>query len=111
MSKKAEVAPAYFGLPWPQLNDGLTYHDIVGPADAGLTLIEFYFRKYKNSAPLQGWLQRIQNKQITIDGKVVTLPDTELRAGAELVYHRLPWREPDAPYLLEVLFEDEYMVS
>lgn len=32
------------------------------------------------------------------------------RAGAELVYHRLPWREPDAPYLLEVLFEDDYLV-
>ncbi|XP_015164106.1 RNA pseudouridine synthase 5 isoform X2 [Solanum tuberosum] len=112
MSEKAELAvvTAYFGVSWPELNEGLTYHDIVRPTDAGLMLIEFYFRKYKNSAPLQGWLQRIQNKQITIDGKVVILPDTELRAGAELVYHRLPWREPDAPYLLEVLFQDDYLI-
>ena len=32
------------------------------------------------------------------------------RVGSELVYHRLPWREPDAPYLLEVLYEDGDMV-
>ncbi|KAJ8557173.1 hypothetical protein K7X08_002798 [Anisodus acutangulus] len=58
-----------------------------------------------------GVTERIQNKKITIDGKVTTLPDTKLRAGAELVYHRLPWREPDAPYLLQVLFEDDYLVN
>lgn len=33
------------------------------------------------------------------------------RVGSELVYHRLPWREPDAPYLLEVLYEDDDMVN
>nr|XP_009589059.2 RNA pseudouridine synthase 5 isoform X4 [Nicotiana tomentosiformis] len=55
--------------------------------------------------------RRIQNKQITVDSKVVTIPDTELRAGTELVYHRLPWREPDAPYLLQVLFEDDYLIA
>ncbi|KAG5621048.1 hypothetical protein H5410_006266 [Solanum commersonii] len=101
MSEKAELAAvtAYFGVSWPELNEGLTYHDIVRPTDADSDI------KLLNS-----WLQRIQNKQITIDGKVVFLPDTELRAGAELVYHRLPWREPDAPYLLEVLFEDDYLI-
>lgn len=34
-----------------------------------------------------------------------------VRVGSELVYHRLPWGEPDAPYLLEVLYEDDDMVS
>jgi hypothetical protein len=33
------------------------------------------------------------------------------RDGMELVYHRLPWREPDAPYLLQVLYEDDDMVN
>lgn len=33
------------------------------------------------------------------------------RVGSELVYHRLPWREPDAPYLIEVLYEDDDMVN
>ncbi|KAL0358675.1 UNVERIFIED_CONTAM: RNA pseudouridine synthase 5 [Sesamum angustifolium] len=77
----------------------------------GATLIEFYSRKYESSAPLHGcWQRRIHNKQITIDGCVVTDPNTILREGAELVYHRLPWKEPDAPYLLEILYEDNDVV-
>ncbi|OWM70169.1 hypothetical protein CDL15_Pgr026019 [Punica granatum] len=77
----------------------------------GLTLIEFYSSKYKNSAPLQGWLQRIQNGQITVDGTVTTGPSTRFSDGSRLVYHRLPWKEPDAPYLLEVLYEDDDMIA
>ncbi|KAJ8765985.1 hypothetical protein K2173_020501 [Erythroxylum novogranatense] len=100
-----------FGVPWPEFNDGLRYNDVVKPSDSELTLIDFYSTKYKNSAPLQGWLQRIHNGQITIDGSVVTEPSTILRSGAELVYHRLPWREPDAPYLLDVLYEDDDMIA
>ncbi|CAH9055112.1 unnamed protein product [Cuscuta epithymum] len=100
-----------FGEPWTEFNDGLTYHDLVRPADAGLTLIEFYSRKYKSSAPVQGWLQRIQNKQITVDGIVVSNPDARLRSGAQLVYHRLPWKEPYAPYVLDVLFEDKTLIA
>ncbi|KAG2552718.1 hypothetical protein PVAP13_9KG479400 [Panicum virgatum] len=34
-----------------------------------------------------------------------------LRDGCKLVYHRLPWQEPFAPYLLEVLYEDDDMVA
>ncbi|PON58552.1 RNA-binding S4 domain containing protein [Parasponia andersonii] len=100
-----------FGIPWPDLNDGLFYNDVVRPSDSDLTLIQFYSNKYKNSAPLRGWLQRIQNGQITVDGRVVRDPNTILRIGLELVYHRLPWKEPDAPHLLEILYEDDDMVS
>jgi hypothetical protein len=32
------------------------------------------------------------------------------RVGSEIVYHRLPWSEPDAPYMLEVLYEEDDMV-
>ncbi|PQP99379.1 hypothetical protein Pyn_11933 [Prunus yedoensis var. nudiflora] len=94
--------PQTFGLPWPDLNHGLLYNDVVRASDSELTLIEFYSSKYKNSAPLQGWLQRIRNGQITVDGEVVRDPSTILR---------LPWREPDAPYLLEVLYEDDDMIA
>ncbi|XP_027111550.1 RNA pseudouridine synthase 5-like isoform X2 [Coffea arabica] len=100
-----------FGEPWPDLNDGLTYRDLIPPPHAGLTVIEYYSKKYKNSAPVQGWLQRIKNKQIKVDGAVITDPNTILRAGSELVYHRLPWKEPHAPYLLEVLFEDNDLIA
>ncbi|KAI3470458.1 hypothetical protein Pfo_027121 [Paulownia fortunei] len=101
-----------FGEPWPEFNDGIYYRDLLRPSDAGATLIEFYSRKYESSAPLHGWLQRIHNKQITIDGCVVIDPNTILsRGGQELVYHRLPWKEPDAPYLLEILYEDNDVIA
>ncbi|PIA65661.1 hypothetical protein AQUCO_00100872v1 [Aquilegia coerulea] len=98
-----------FGVAWPDFNDGLTYTDNV--QDSSISLIEFYSTNHNNSAPLQGWLQRIQNGQITVDGQVVKDPQTILRSGSQLVYHRLPWKEPDAPYLLQVLFEDDHLVA
>ncbi|KAL2249251.1 RNA pseudouridine synthase 5 isoform X2 [Sesamum indicum] len=100
-----------FGEPWPEFNDGIYYRDLVRASGSGATLIEFYSRKYESSAPLHGWLQRIHNKQITIDGCLATDPNTILREGAELVYHRLPWKEPDAPYLLEILYEDNDVIA
>lgn len=33
------------------------------------------------------------------------------RSGSKLVYHRLPWKEPDTPYSLEILYQDDDMVS
>ncbi|XP_023889570.1 RNA pseudouridine synthase 5 [Quercus suber] len=110
-SETRQTQTQRFGLLWPDLNDGLSYNDVVRSSDSESTLIEFYSSKYKNSAPLQGWLQRIENGQIRVDGTVVTDPKTILRVGSELVYHRLPWREPDAPCLLEVLYEDGDMIA
>ncbi|XP_058749759.1 RNA pseudouridine synthase 5-like [Vicia villosa] len=105
------TSPKKFGIPWPEFNDGLSYHDVVRPSDTGLTLIEFYSNKYKSSAPLQGWLQRIKNDQISVDEGVVTDPNTLLRVGSKLVYHRLPWKEPDAPHSIEVLYEDDDIIA
>ncbi|KAG9453389.1 hypothetical protein H6P81_006293 [Aristolochia fimbriata] len=107
----AAPTPETFGVAWREFNDGLTYTDVVKEADKCCTLIQFYSSKYKNSAPLLGWIQRIQNGQITVDDQVVTDPDTILRAGSKLLYHRQPWREPDAPYVLGILFEDENVLA
>ncbi|RDX71296.1 RNA pseudouridine synthase 5, partial [Mucuna pruriens] len=100
-----------FGIAWPECNDGLSYHDVVPPSDAGLTLLHFYSTKYNTSAPLQGWLQRIKSGQITIDGRVVTDSNTVLSVGSKLVYHRLPWKEPDAPHMIDVLYEDDDVIA
>lgn len=100
-----------FGIPWPEFNDGLFYTDTVKSTSTPLTLIDFYSSRYKSSAPRKGWLQRIHNGQITIDGKTVNEPDTALRIGSKLVYHRLSWREPVAPYRLYVLFEDDHLLA
>ncbi|XP_058204699.1 RNA pseudouridine synthase 5 isoform X3 [Rhododendron vialii] len=106
-----ESPPPTFGEPWPEFNDGITYRDTIKPSDSGLTLIDFYSGKHLYSAPLKGWLQRIHNGQIRIDGSVVTDPYTALRAGSEINYYRLPWKEPDAPYLLQLLFEDDDLIA
>lgn len=105
------AAPRGFGVPWPELNDGILYKDVVPSSDHETTLIQFYSSKYGNSAPVQGWLQRIQNGQIKIDGRVVTDPNKSVSAGLEVVYHRLPWKEPDAPYFLGILYEDDNMIA
>ncbi|KAL8257707.1 hypothetical protein R6Q59_029748 [Mikania micrantha] len=105
------LSPATFGEPWPEFNDGVTYRDLVRSPDSGLTLIEFYSRRHLSSAPSLGWLQRIENGQITVNGRVVADPNTVLRIGTELVYYRRPWKEPYAPFLLEVLFEDDHLIA
>nr|BAJ90823.1 predicted protein [Hordeum vulgare subsp. vulgare]BAK02832.1 predicted protein [Hordeum vulgare subsp. vulgare] len=103
----------FFGRPWPDLNAGLSYTDTFRGADAETTttLIDFYSENYKSSAPLPGWIHRIRNGQITVDGQVVTDPDIILSEGSKLVYHRLSWKEPFAPYLLQVLYEDDDMLA
>ncbi|KAI4339241.1 hypothetical protein MLD38_024203 [Melastoma candidum] len=111
MSDAVQSCDRRFGLPWPELNGGLSYEDVVAPSDDGSTLIEFYGSKYRCSAPLQGWMQRIRNGQIMVDKRVTTNPDEQLRAGLKLVYHRLPWKEPDAPCSIEILYEDDHMIA
>uniref|UniRef100_A0A0D9VST3 Pseudouridine synthase RsuA/RluA-like domain-containing protein n=1 Tax=Leersia perrieri TaxID=77586 RepID=A0A0D9VST3_9ORYZ len=100
-----------FGRPWPEFNEGISYTDTFRCAGATTTLIEFYSTNYKSSAPLPGWIQRIRNGQITVNGEVTTDPDMALREGSKLVYHRLPWQEPFAPHLLDVLYEDNDMLQ
>jgi hypothetical protein len=49
--------PQRIGLPWPELNDGLAYKDAISSSESELTTVsEFYFTKYKSSAPLLGFL-------------------------------------------------------
>ncbi|EPS61385.1 hypothetical protein M569_13411, partial [Genlisea aurea] len=102
---------AGFGEPWPEFNDGVYYRDRCAASDAGRMLIEFYAENHGSSAPFHGWLQRIHNKQITVDGNVVTDPHTVLKGVEELVYHRLPWKEPEAPHSIGILYEDDDMIA
>uniref|UniRef100_A0A0E0KCB9 Pseudouridine synthase RsuA/RluA-like domain-containing protein n=1 Tax=Oryza punctata TaxID=4537 RepID=A0A0E0KCB9_ORYPU len=75
-----------FGTPWPEFNEGISYTDTFRCTGATTTLVEFYSTSYKSSAPLPG-------------------------EGSKLVYHRLPWQEPFAPHLLDVLYEDDDMIA
>ncbi|XP_020578147.1 RNA pseudouridine synthase 5 isoform X2 [Phalaenopsis equestris] len=110
--EQLQPPPLYtFGEPWPEFNDGLSYTDTVRSSQNATTLIDFYCSKYRSSAPLQGWLQRIRNGQITIDGIVVTDPEAVLSIGSKIIYHRMPWEEAGTPFMLQVLYEDDDIVA
>lgn len=100
-----------FGVPWPPLNEGLFYHDVLPATFSTSSLLDFYCVKHKSSAPREGWQQRIVNGQIKVDGEVVKALDGIVRAGNCLTYHRLPWTEPPAPWRWQILFEDDHLLA
>ncbi|KAH7427050.1 hypothetical protein KP509_10G028300 [Ceratopteris richardii] len=100
-----------FGVPWPPLNEGILYRDDLPATFPTSSLLDFYCTKYKHSAPREGWQQRILNGQIMVDGEVVEKLDRYVRAGNQLTYHRLPWTEPPAPWMLEILYEDDHLLA
>ena len=85
-------------------NKGHIYRDRIVESDAGLTVAAFYSRHYTHSSG-EAWRQRIEAGQILIDGRPAS-PEDILTRGDHLLYHRLPWEEPDAPVEFETLLED-----
>ncbi|KAG2401772.1 RNA pseudouridine synthase [Vigna angularis] len=110
-----------FGIPWPECNDGLSYDDVVRTSDSAVSSAAFVGDGNLNGlllllALVMGLIfvrfaERIKSGQITFDGRVVTDSNAVLRVGSKLVYHRLPWKEPDAPHMIEVLYEDDDMIA
>jgi 23S rRNA pseudouridine1911/1915/1917 synthase len=86
-------------------NKGYSYSDRILKSDEGLSVAAFYSRHYTHSTG-ETWRQRIEAGQILINGRPASPEDT-LTRGDHLLYHRLPWEEPDAPLNIETLFEDE----
>jgi len=87
------------------MNKGYSYGDRISPADEGLTVTAFYARRYVHSTEAE-WRRRIEAGQVLRNG-VPALPGDLLSRGDALLYHRLPWEEPDAPKDFATLFEDD----
>ncbi len=85
-------------------NRGYDYPDRIGRPDEGVSVIAFYSRWYTHSTA-DTWRQRILAGQVLLNGRPA-LPDDILTREDRLIYHRLPWEEPDAPKDFETLFED-----
>ncbi|KAL2652844.1 hypothetical protein R1flu_020972 [Riccia fluitans] len=100
-----------FGIPWPEVNKGVNYVEKISARDQSRTLLDFYSSRYKSSASAGGWIQRIRNSQIRVDGVVVMDTEFILRMGSLLEYQRLPWREPATPYQLQILYEDQHVIA
>ncbi|MBW4441375.1 MAG: RluA family pseudouridine synthase [Plectolyngbya sp. WJT66-NPBG17] len=86
------------------LNQGWVYEDRV--REQNITLLEYYTRHYTHSSQ-QEWCDRIQSGAISIDQILVTDPNTPLQIGQRLSYCRSPWSEPDVPFDVAILYEDD----
>jgi 23S rRNA pseudouridine1911/1915/1917 synthase len=86
------------------MNQGWIYRDRVGMGDGGLTVLEFYTRRYAHSNQAE-WKSRIEGGEVLLNG-VTAETETPLQAGQTLAYHRPPWQEPAVPLAFEVLYED-----
>ena len=91
------------------LNRGYAYTTRVRGEEAGQTLLLHLSRVYPHSS-LEVWRGRLDSREVTVDGVDATGEEV-LRAGQVLVWHRPPWREPEAPRGLEVLFEDAHLLA
>jgi 23S rRNA pseudouridine1911/1915/1917 synthase len=89
---------------WASMNQGWVYLDRVRDDAAGLTLLEFYTRRYAHSS-LSDWQDRILGGAVLLNGISVSA-ETPLQVGQTLSYHRPPWQEPEVPLTFEVLYED-----
>lgn len=87
------------------MNQGFTYRGILGPGDAGRTLLAHLCARHGHSTEA-AWRGHIASGRVTLDGVVAT-EATRLRAGQALAWARPPWEEPEAPLAFAVLHEDE----
>jgi 23S rRNA pseudouridine1911/1915/1917 synthase len=87
------------------MNRGYTYPDRIEPSDEGLTIAAFYSTRYPHSTEAE-WRRRIEAGQVLRNGLEAS-PDDLLVRGDALLYHRLPWDEPDAPREFVTLYEDD----
>ena len=85
-------------------NNGYEYPDRVERADAGLTALAFYARRYRHSTGSE-WSDKFERGEVMLNGRVAA-PADRLSAGDLLVYHRPAWDEPAAPTDFTALFED-----
>lgn len=86
------------------MNQGWIYHNRVDSSAAGLSLLDFYTRRYPHSSR-QEWQARIETGQVQLEGKPAHL-GVILANGQTVSYHRPPWKEPEVPLSFDMLYED-----
>ena len=86
------------------VNQGWSYRDCVGDEAAGLSISSFYSQSYSHS-DITRWRRRLVDGEIEHNG-LRTRDDLLLAVGDQLIWHRLPWQEPDVPLQFEVIHDD-----
>ena len=88
-----------------RLNSGFTYSDRIVKGDAGISVLEFYYRHYPRFSEDE-WEERIRGGQVSCDGRTLATGDM-LATGMLLEYHRPAWEEPEVPTAVDVLLEHQ----
>lgn len=90
------------------MNQGWTYCDRIESFAAGKTVLAYYTERYIHSSQAD-WQARIVQEQVLLNGQPIQ-PQTVLRSGDRLSYHRLPWQEAKVPLDFEVVYEDAHLL-
>jgi 23S rRNA pseudouridine1911/1915/1917 synthase len=90
-------------------NHGHSYRDRVRAADAGRSVLDYHVARFEHS-DVEAWRARIERGLVHVNGHPARAQD-ELREGDELVFHRPPWEEPEAPLDFRVVFEDDEVLA
>jgi 23S rRNA pseudouridine1911/1915/1917 synthase len=91
------------------MNHGWSYREQVPFEANGRTLLAHLVASHRHSTALD-WSARIRRGEVQLD-EVSAQPETTLRAGQSIVWHRPPWHEPDVPGHFDVLHHDEAIVA
>ena len=100
----------------PVFNDGWVYCDRIPPdlsvhlppTQSSPTILDYYTHRYSHS-DRAAWQTRIESGQILLNDQPTT-PDTLLKPGQRLSYHRPPWQEPTVPLNIATIYEDELLL-
>ena len=90
-------------------NDGCEYRERLGPDADDLTVLAYLSQRYDHSSVAE-WAERISSGRVLVDSLPVN-SECVLHKGLELVWHRPPWIEPEAPATFIVLYEDEDLLA
>lgn len=89
------------------LNAGYAYRSQV--QGGGLTVLAYLTATFRHSAA-EVWAGRLAAGEVEVDG-LRARGDERLRPGQEVVWHRPPWQEPDAPLAFRVRYEDASLLA
>jgi 23S rRNA pseudouridine1911/1915/1917 synthase len=90
-------------------NEGFEYREQLGDVEDGESLLTYLARRYRHSSRGE-WQSRIEAGQVLLDTRPAR-PDTLVRRGQTLGWHRPAWDEPDAPTSFAVLYDDGELLA
>ncbi|NJR49629.1 MAG: RluA family pseudouridine synthase [Leptolyngbyaceae cyanobacterium CSU_1_3] len=88
------------------VNQGWVYQEQVAWSGNGITILDYYTTRHRHSSR-EEWRDRIQSGLIFVNANLITDCNISLTSGQILTYHRPPWSEPDVPFDVDVLYEDQ----